>query len=76
MKTVTLTAHMEGGSIRLDEPFALPTDARLLVTTLLAGIHDAERQDWIAASKGTLARGYADDEPDYPASLVRDRPCP
>jgi len=71
MKTVTLSAHVSGDSIQLDEPFALPADARLLVTILPRNAPDAERQEWYALSKAGLARAYGDDEPDYPASLVR-----
>jgi hypothetical protein len=71
MKTVTLTAHFDGESIQLDEPFALPADARLLVTILPESLPDAERREWYALSKTGLARAYSDDEPDYPASLVR-----
>lgn len=70
MKTVTLTAHVNGDRIQLDEPFALPADARLLVT-ILPETPDAEREQWYALSKAGLARAYSDDEPDYPASLVR-----
>ena len=71
MKTVTLTAHVNGDSIQLDEPFVLPADARLLVTILPESLPDAEGQQWYALSKVGLARAYSDDEPDYPASLVR-----
>lgn len=71
MKTVTLTAHVSGDIIQLDEPFALPANARLLVTILPESLPDAERQQWYALSKAGLARAYSDDEPDYPASLVR-----
>lgn len=71
MQTVTLTAHFDGERIQLDEPFALPSDARLLVTVLPAASEDAEREAWYALSKAGLARAYSDDEPDYPASLVR-----
>lgn len=71
MKTLTLTAHFDGDHIQLDEPFALPADARLLVTILPEAAADPERQDWSALSKAGLARAYSDDEPDYPASLVR-----
>jgi hypothetical protein len=46
MQTVTLTAHVNGENIQLDEPFTLPADARLLVTILPEGFSDAERQDW------------------------------
>ena len=71
MQTVTLTAHFDGERIQLDEPFALPPDARLLVTVLPAPSADAEREEWYALSKAGLARAYSDDEPDYPASLIR-----
>ena len=48
MQTVTLTAHYDGERIQLDEPFALPSDARLLVTVLPAASEDAEREAWYA----------------------------
>ena len=73
MQTVTLTAHVNGDNIQLDEPFPLPAGARLLVTILPESLTDAERQQWYALSKAGLARAYSDDEPDYPASLVRTR---
>ena len=34
MKTVTLSAHFDGREIKLDEPYEIPSDARLLVTVL------------------------------------------
>ena len=71
MQTVTLTAHFDGEKIQLDEPFALPADARLLVTILPGA--GAERKEWYALAKSGLARAYSDDKPDYPASLVRAR---
>jgi len=71
MKTVSLTAHVNGDSIQLDEPFALPAGTRLLVTILPETLPDTGRQQWYALSKAGLARAYSDDEPDYPASLVR-----
>ena len=71
MKTVTLTAHFDGEHIQLDEPFQLPSEARLLVTIIPEPSANTERQDWHALSKAGLARAYSDDEPDYPASLVR-----
>jgi hypothetical protein len=70
MKAMTLPAHFDGKHIQLDEPFKLPTDARLMVTVLDDGL-DQERADWIARSKAGLARAYSEDEPDYPASMVR-----
>jgi hypothetical protein len=75
MKAVTLPAHFDGKHIQLDEPFKLATDARLMVTVLTDTV-DHERADWLALSKAGLARTYADDEPGYPASLVRKRRKP
>ena len=75
MKTITLTAHVSGDRIQLDEPFALPADARLLVTILPESLPDAERLAWYALSKSGLARAYSDDEPDYPASLLHTHPA-
>jgi hypothetical protein len=73
MKTVTLAAHFDGEHIQLDEPFKLPADARLLVTIVPEPLADAEREEWQALSKAGLARACSDDEPDYPATLVRRR---
>jgi hypothetical protein len=39
--------------------------------TVTPSLPDAERREWYALSKAGLARAYSDDEPDYPASLVR-----
>lgn len=69
MQTITLTAHVSGEAIQLDEPFALPADARLLVTIVPESLPDAQRQEWYALAKAGLAGAYSDDEPDYPASL-------
>jgi len=71
MKTVTLTAHFDGEHIQLDETFKLPTHARLLVTILPEPADEVEREQWYALSKSGLAAAYSDDEPDYPANLVR-----
>ena len=50
----------------------LPTPAGLLVTILPeTQAAAAEREAWYALSKSGLARAYSEDEPDYPASLVR-----
>ncbi len=71
---MTLTAHFDGEQIRLDEPFALPSHARLLVTILPeTQTAAAEREAWYALSKSGLDRACSDDEPDYPASLLRKR---
>lgn len=59
MKTVTLTAHLAGEHIRLDEPFALVREARLRVTILPEPSAEAVRRDWLAlynAGAGPVSR--------------------
>ena len=71
MPPVVLKAHFDGREIKLDEPYDLPPNARLIVTVLPAGMEDA---DWRALSLNGLARAYGDDEPDYPLSMVAEPP--
>ncbi len=54
MPSVTLKAH-DGQAILLDEPYALPANARLLVT-LVEPETDAERAAWAGLSLAGLAR--------------------
>jgi hypothetical protein len=72
MPTVSLKAHYDGKTIRLDEPFDLPPNARLMVT-VLPPLTGSDREDWSNLSVANLARVYGDDEPDYPVTSVRDR---
>jgi hypothetical protein len=44
MPTVSLKAHYDGTTIRLDEPFDLPPNTRLMVT-VLPPISDLDRED-------------------------------
>lgn len=64
MQLVSLPAHFDGQTIRLDEPFELPPNAALIVT-ILPSSETAERADWAAFSMACLARAYGDDEPEY-----------
>jgi hypothetical protein len=68
MPKVALPAHYDGEQIRLDEPFRLPKDARLLVVLMS---EPADSEAWAGLSKAGLARAYADDEPEYSTSDVR-----
>jgi hypothetical protein len=74
MKILTLSGHVEDNTIRLDEPFSLPPDARLLITVLPANASESE-SDWARLSLQGLTAAYGDDEPDYSAALnkVRNR---
>jgi hypothetical protein len=46
MPSTTLNAHFDGQQITLDEPFEIPSNARLLFTILETP--DLERDDWMA----------------------------
>ncbi|MEY4530163.1 MAG: hypothetical protein RLZZ156_884 [Deinococcota bacterium] len=66
MPSITLNAHFDGQQIMLDEPFEIPSNAKLLVTVLENT--DSEQFDWMVFSAMALARGYSDDEPEYAVS--------
>ncbi len=56
-----IRGHFDGETIILDEPFDLKPNTKLIVKVLT----DDEDADWIMLGKKSLARAYADDEPEY-----------
>jgi len=66
----TLEAHFDGEAIVLDEPFELKPEMKIVVTIL--GESD-EWEDWRLAAKQSLARAYADDEPEYDLGLIKEK---
>ena len=69
MTPVVISAHFDGEQIRLDAPYPLEREARLLVVVLPESESDAA--DWLGVSTSGLARAYADDEIDYVSALVK-----
>lgn len=65
MPSISLKAHYDGKTIRLDEPFDLPEGTQLIVTVLEPAQPDSERAGWIDLSSRGLARAYGDSEPEY-----------
>lgn len=65
MPAITLKAHYDGQSIKLDEPYELLPDAQLLVTILAPAVSDKDLVGWSEFSAGGLSRAYGDNEPDY-----------
>jgi len=65
MATISLKAHYDGATIRLDEPFDMPEGAQLMVTVLEPAQPETDRAGWIELSKRALARAYGDSEPEY-----------
>ena len=70
MPGITLNAHFDGQSIVLDEPFELPSNARLLVTVVSPSM-DGDRAQWSDLAGSSLALAYGDDEPEYRLKDVR-----
>ena len=53
MPTIALHAHYDGERIVLDEPYALPMNANLMVTVLPSSL-DAESEDaWLRTTSAT-----------------------
>lgn len=68
---VSLSAHFDGKSIVLDEDYALPPQAKLLVTVFDGtGENErlGERRAWSARSKRAMSRVFGNDEPEYSAA--------
>lgn len=71
MKTVTLSAVFDGTHIRLEEPYVIPPQARLLVT-VLPPESEADRAAFLRLAAQGLARAYGDAEPDYSHRVVEE----
>jgi hypothetical protein len=65
MASISLKAHYDGETIRLDEPFDLLKGAQLMVTVLEPAQPEIDRAGWLELSKRALARAYGDSEPEY-----------
>ncbi len=71
MPVISLKAHFDGTTIRLDEPYKLPRDAQLIVTVLPSSALDIERAEWASLSAHGLAHAYGDDEPEYSTADIQ-----
>ncbi len=56
-----IRGHFDGETVVLDEPFDLKPNTQVIVKVL----SDDEKADWLDLGKKSLARAYADDEPEY-----------
>jgi hypothetical protein len=72
MKTLTLRAHFDGESLRLDEPCALDRDTPVTVTIRPRSEEEEDRASWGLWAATSLAGAYAEDEPDYSLALIKE----
>jgi hypothetical protein len=72
MDTVTLHAHFDGEQIRLDEPYELEPNTKLLITVLSNGQSDGDQDEWLYLSTTSLAQAYGNDEPEYTSEMIKE----
>ena len=71
MSVVTLKAHFDGETIRLDEPYELRPNTRLIIAVLPPESAVEERTEWAVLGARGLANAYAEDEPEYSAADIQ-----
>lgn len=71
MPLVAVPAHFDGDQIRLDEPYKLEPNTRLIVTILPASPSEDEDESWLALSFQGLEGAYGEDEPEYSVELLK-----
>ncbi|MBC8044738.1 MAG: hypothetical protein IAF08_14975 [Rhizobacter sp.] len=66
-----LHGHFDGKHIRIDEPFELMPNTKVLITVLPEHGRADEQTDWHALSGQGLANAYGEDEPEYSLGLIK-----
>jgi hypothetical protein len=72
MHTITLRAHFDGKHIRLDEPYELKPNTKLIITVLPKQEPDEENDSWLLLSGKQLARAYGEDEVEYSLNQIKE----
>lgn len=68
MNIISLSAHFDGQSIQLDEPYKLEPNTKLMVT--IVPEQPSEREDWLYLSSNQLNNTYSQDD-DYPLDAIK-----
>jgi len=72
MQTITLRGYFDGKHIRLDEPFELKPDTKLIITVLPEGGASEEYDAWMRFSSKRLEKAFGGNEPEYAMNLVKE----
>jgi len=67
MEIISLSAHFDGQSIQLDQPYNLEPNTKLLIT-IVPSIE--ERENWLCLSQEQLNRAYGQDD-DYSIEAIK-----
>jgi hypothetical protein len=70
MENIALRGHHDGTQIRLDDPFELRPNTKLLITVVQNP--DVEKAQWQTVSAQGLAKAYSNEEPEYPSTCVKE----
>ena len=68
MQMISLSAHFDGQSIQLDEPYKLQPNTKLIVTILPE--QPEERLAWLSLSMHQLNNAYSEDD-DYSIDAIK-----
>lgn len=68
MQIISLSAHFDGQSIQLDEPYKLEPNTQLIVTILPE--QPTEHQAWLSLSRHQLNNAYSQDD-EYPLDAIK-----
>lgn len=71
MSSILLPTHFDGEQIRLDEPYELQPNTRLVVT-VVSSEEDAEREEWLRLAQHSLDAAYGPDEPEYTQDDIKN----
>ena len=63
-----IRGHFDGEHVLLDEPCELKPNTKVIVSVL----QDDDDADWYLLGKKSLARAYADDEPEYSLDSLKE----
>lgn len=67
-----IPGHFDGQRIRLDEPYQLKQNDKLLVVILPEQPQDEERSDWTRIALQALENAYGEDEPTYSLKDIKE----
>lgn len=68
MKLVSLSAHFDGQSIQLDEPYKLESNTKLIVTIIPEQL--SEREAWFYLSSHQMNNAYTQED-EYPLDAIK-----
>ncbi|MBP0028942.1 hypothetical protein PN466_10045 [Roseofilum reptotaenium CS-1145] len=68
MNVVSLSAHFDGKSIQLDQPYKLEPNTKLIITVIPE--QSEEQKSWLNLSSNHLNSAYSSDD-DYPLDAIK-----